>query len=105
MFDYTITLDDGTEVKANLNMNTWESDTEPNDALFEGNTSDVSFTTPEGDVVELGECKYLKGTLLYGLWTFFLIPLTEEEKRIKKLNQQIADVEDALCELAEMLSE
>lgn len=105
MSDYTIILSDGTEVKAHLNMNTWESVAEPDDALFENNTNEVSYITPEGDTIELGECKYRKGIHFNGAWTFFLVPLTEEEKRIKMLNQQIADVEDALCELAEMLSE
>jgi hypothetical protein len=93
MFDYTITLSDGTEVKANLNMNTWESETEPDSAVFEGNTDEVSYTTPTGEIVELGECKFVKGSILNGKYTFFLNPLTEAEKVAREIESQRADID------------
>ena len=104
MAKYTITLDDGTKVYANLNMNTWESDVEPNDALFEDNTNNVSYTTPDGKTVKLGECKYVRGAHIGEIYMFFLKPITEAEKKERAVAQQIADVEDALCELAELMN-
>ena len=78
---YSIKLDDGTEIEANLNMNTWESDTEPDDSVFEDNTSNVSYTDPDGNVVELGECNYVRGILDdNGKYLFFLNPLTDAER-------------------------
>lgn len=91
---FTIFLDDGTEVEANLNCNTWESDTEPDDSVFVNNTSNVSYTTPEGETVELGECKYIRGVQnVEGKYLFFLNPLTETEKIEKQLAQQKSDID------------
>jgi hypothetical protein len=76
--NYTIILDDKTEVKANLNMNTWETMTEPDDSLFEGNTDNVSYITPEGETVELGKCHYFRGIKDdEGKYLFFLNPVRE----------------------------
>ena len=75
---YTIKLDDGTKIKAHLNMNTWESDTEPDDKLFTDNTTNVSYTTPEGETVYLGNCKYFRGILDdNGKYLFFLNPIID----------------------------
>lgn len=93
MFDYTITLSDGTEIKANLNMNTWESETEPDSAVFAGNTDEVSYTTPDGETVYLGECKFIKGFMLNGVYTFFLNPLSESEKFAREIENQRADID------------
>jgi len=91
---YTIKLDDGTEIRANLNMNTWESDTEPDDSAFVGNTNNVSYTTPDGEEVELGECRYVKGIQnSTGKYLFFLNPLTDAEKREKQIEKQRADID------------
>lgn len=92
MSEYTITLADGVEIEANLNMNTWESDVEIPDTIFANNTSNVSYTTPEGKKVELGECKYIKGAHIDDVYMFFLNPLTEEEKAQKQMAQNTADI-------------
>lgn len=82
---YKILLDDGTEVEANLNMNTWESDTEPDDSAFVNNTGNVSYVTPDGDEVVLGECKYIKGVQnTEGKYQFFLNPLTDADRMAKQ---------------------
>lgn len=74
---YTIKLDDGTEIKAHLNMNTWESDTEPDDEVFKNNVSNVSYTTPDGETVQLGECVYFRGIKDdNGKYLFFLNPVS-----------------------------
>jgi hypothetical protein len=74
--NYTIILDDKTEVKANLNMNTWETMTEPDDSVFENNTDNVSYITPEGETVELGKCHYFRGIQDdEGKYLFFLNPI------------------------------
>lgn len=85
---YSIKLDDSTEIEANLNMNTWESDTEPDDSVFENNTSNVSYIDPDGNVVELGECNYIRGIQDdNGKYLFFLNPLTDAERSEKTLNR------------------
>ena len=91
---HTITLDDGTEIKAELNCNTWESKTKPDDSVFENNTNNVSYTTPGGDIVELGECKYIRGIKSSkGRYLFFLNPLTDEEKNKRNIEKQRADID------------
>lgn len=85
---YSIKLDDGTEIEAHLNMNTWESDTEPDDSVFENNTSNVSYTDPDGNVVELGECNYVRGIQDdTGKYLFFLNPITDAERAANTLNR------------------
>lgn len=97
---YKITLDDGTEIRANLNMNTWESDTEPDDSAFANNTKDVSYETPDGDTVQLGECKYIRGIQnTDGKYLFFLNPITAEEKRDAEIVQQRSDIDYIAMEM------
>lgn len=99
MFDYTITLDDGTEIKANLNANTWEVD-KIDVSLFENNTDKVKYTTPEGDIIELGEVVFEYGGVFKerNVHYFVLRPLTAEEK----LNKQIIELQVALAEMMEV---
>ena len=85
----TITLTDGTTIEANLNMNTWESEKEIDDTIFENNTDNISYLTEDKEVVELGDCKYMNGGKHGDLYYFFLIPLTDEEKHF-------AEIEDVL---------
>ena len=40
-------------VKANLNMNSRETITEPDDSIFESNTDSVSYVTPDVKNIEL----------------------------------------------------
>lgn len=91
---YIIKLDDGTEFEAELSMTTWKSDTEPDDSVFANNTSNVSYTTPDGDEVVLGECHYFRGIQdTDGKYMFFLNPITEDEKRAAEQVQQRADID------------
>ena len=99
MFDYKIILDDGTEVMANLNMNTWESETEPDDSVFKDNTKNISYITPDGETIQLGECKFVKGIQFEGGWRFFLNHISEEEKRKNEELKLKADVDFIAMEL------
>ena len=97
---YKITLDDGTKIQANLNMNTWESDTEPDDSVFIRNTKNVSYETPEGETVLLGECHYIRGIQnAVGKYLFFLNPVTAEEKRNAEIVQQRSDIDYIAMEM------
>ena len=82
---FTIILDDGTEIEANLNMNTWEADVEPDGEIFVNNTNHVSYITPDGDEIEIGECKFIKGVKNpEGKYLFFLNPLTDADRLAKQ---------------------
>ena len=87
---YIIRLDDGTEIEANLNMNTWESDTEPDDSAFVNNTHNVSYTDPDGNVTELGECEYIKGIQDdNGKYLFFLNLIPEAVIAANQMEAQV----------------
>ena len=100
---YEIYLDDGTVVEANLNANTWESETERSQDVFEDNISNVSYKTPDDEIVELGECDLVWMSERDGIWRFGLNPLAEEEKLRKLLNQAINDISDAVLEMSEIV--
>lgn len=103
MENYTIILSDGTEIPAYLNAGTWESSTEVSEDMFEGKLDDVSYTTPEGDTVELGECKFGLVGKHKKIWQFLLTPLTQEEKNAELIRQAISDVSDAILEMSEIV--
>lgn len=47
-------------------------------SVFEGNTDNVSYITPEGETVELGKCHYFRGIKDdEGKYLFFLNPIKE----------------------------
>ena len=77
---------------ANLNMNTFESDTEVDPEVFNNNISDVSYEE-NGEVVELGECTLVYGGLQAGKWQFCLNPITEEERMKLALAKNAADID------------
>lgn len=102
---YVIVLDDGTEVDAFLNASTWETAEEPDESMFEDNTENVSYRTPEGDTVDLGDCKF--GMIGFSesrqVWQFLLTPLTADEKAAKIIQQAMSDISDAILEMSEIV--
>ena len=90
---YVIYLDDGTEINANLNANTWESDEALDEDIFEGNTNEVSYETPDGVTVELGECVFNAIGFLDEKWCFSLNPITDEQKAAKAIEQNTANID------------
>ena len=92
MPDCKIILSDGTKVNARLNMNTFESDVEILEEVFEGKLDDVSYEV-EGETVELGECNLVYCGERGGVWRFSLKPLTAAEKVAKEVEQQRADLD------------
>lgn len=87
-----IFLDDGTEIIANLNMNTFESDTEVDEEIFKDNISDVSYEE-NGEIVELGECVLVYGGLQGDKWLFCLNPISVEEKTAREIARQRSDID------------
>lgn len=102
---YKIILSDGSEVRANLNENTWESQTEVTAATFEGKTKTVTIEDEGGNVEELGECTYMIGAHRGNVWMFFLNPLTEAEKEKRTLVATIQDLNDQITEIQEVIVE
>lgn len=102
---YVIVLSDGTEINAFLNAGTWETAEEVTEEIFDGKLDNVSYLTPEGDVIDLGECKF--GLIGYSdsreVWQFLLTPLTQEEKNANLIRQAISDVSDAILEMSEIV--
>ncbi len=92
-----VILDDNTEIEVTLNVNTFESETEINESVFANNISNVSYEDEDGNVTSLGECNLVFGGLIRDKWLFCLNPITSEERAFKR----IAELEEALCELAE----
>lgn len=88
-----IYLDDGTVVEANLNMNTWERDTEISPDVFEGNVSNVSYEDENGNIVELGECDFIWRGEHDGVWSFILNPLTDEQKTQRATELNTANID------------
>lgn len=90
---YKIYLDDGTEIEAVLNENTWESETKINPELFKNNTSNVSYETPDGENVFLGACRFMMLTGYDGKYIFALNPLSETEKETIQVEQNTANID------------
>ena len=104
MEEYVITLADGTEITATLNGGVYESEEEVTAETFEGNLDDVSYEL-DGQTVELGDCK--GGFLCYEedreVYQFIIMPLTEEEKTAKAIQQAMNDITDAVLEMSEII--
>lgn len=105
MENYIISLSDGSEIAANLNGSIWETSTEISDETFNNKTNNVSYTTPDGDVVELGECEtvilgYIKNRKI---WQFVISPISREYKIFREIQDAISDVSDAILEMSEIV--
>ena len=104
MEECTIFLSNGNELNARQSMTEWYSDTEITEDIFEDGLDDVSYVTPDGNEVRLGEC----GLIYHGYseesgWSFCLYQLSTEEKNNKLIRQAISDVSDAILEMSEIV--
>ena len=89
---YTIELTDGTRLEnLELNGNNFISQTLIDDAVFEGNLSEVTITGPEG-AVEHYDMKLIQNKQYGDEWWFVLAEKTQAEKDREHRLQLLADV-------------
>lgn len=103
-YEYTIVLGNGTEIRANLNANTWETDEQITESTFEGGLDGVSYEY-DGETIELGDVKLVFIGESEGEVWFGLNPLTDAEKKEKELLAVIEDLNDQITEIQEALIE
>ena len=98
---YKIILSDGTEIKdLALNGNNFISKTEIKESDFEGKLSHVTIESEQG--VETINDAELVQIAKYGMeWWFILREMSEETKR----RIELSEIEDALMELAAIITE
>lgn len=87
-YDYKITLGNDTEIMANLNGNTWETNERITEDTFTGGLESVSYEF-DGDTVELGEVALVfMGNHDNEVW-FALNPLTDAEIAAQRIDAQV----------------
>ena len=75
-YDYTIELGNGTQIRANLNANTWETDEQITEATFEDGLDGVTYEY-DGQTTNLGDVKLIfmgenGGVVQFGLPILFM---------------------------------
>lgn len=102
---YTIKLSDGTKLKnITLNGDTFVSQSEIEDSVFEGNLDTVEITDNESkEVTVLHDAQLLLNTAFGEEWWFVIQEKTADEKAQEATTAALTDVQMALAELYEMI--
>lgn len=102
---FTIVLDDDTQIKSlELNGNCFISKTELKAADIEGKLSKVTVKGSDGSVEEHGQMTLVQITQDGGKWWLCLRDLTDAEIQAAALKSQLADANNAIAELTELIA-